>query len=324
MVLPGQEQAQHHSPGQDQPDNRRQSEPLRSLRLRLHESPRARPQNAVDNETETDRGQARPDEIEPNASLGRSVRHPPRQGEDHEHDDDLADENQTPREVRGEETTDQGTRSHRDGAGRRHQPVSARPFGAREVRRHQRDDRRHDQRRADSFEDRPPDDQHRETRRDRGREGTAPVDDTADGKGALAAEDLADLAAGDHERRHDQRVEGDGRLDPSDTRADVLGDGRDRDVHDRAVEGHQELTRGQRHQNDPGRACPRLRVGRLRTLSVRHSTISAQGGCARTGTKGSSPCAAEDQLGPSVTRPFLLLVPGRERSRNGLEASGTD
>ena len=35
----------------------------------------------------------------------------------------------------------------------------------------------------------------------------------------------ADLAAGDHQRRHDQRVEGDGGLDAGDGGADVLGDG---------------------------------------------------------------------------------------------------
>ena len=83
----------------------------------MHEAPRARPQNAVDDETETKGGQARPDEVEPNALLGRGVRHPPRQGEDHEHDHDLGGEHQAPREVRGEETPDQGTRSHGNGAG---------------------------------------------------------------------------------------------------------------------------------------------------------------------------------------------------------------
>ena len=44
-------------------------------------------------------------------------------------------------------------------------------------------------------------------------EGTAAVDHAADGERPLAAEDLADLAAGDHQRRHHQRVQGDRGLD---------------------------------------------------------------------------------------------------------------
>ena len=79
------------------------------------------------------------------------------------------------------------------------------------------------------------------------------VDDQPDGEGALAAEDLAELAAGDHERGHHQRVEGNRGLDPRHRRADVLGDRCDRHVHDRTVQRHEELRRGQRQQHDPGR-----------------------------------------------------------------------
>ena len=126
-------------------------------------------------------------------------------------------------------------------AGRGDQAVGAGPFGAAEVGGDERDDRRQDQRGADALQDRPADHQHRQVRRERGGERAAAVDHAADREGALAADDLADLAAGDHERRHHQRVEGDRRLDPGHGRADVLGDGRDRDVHHRAVEHHQEL-----------------------------------------------------------------------------------
>src|SRR6476646_12156787 len=61
--------------------------------------------------------------------------------------------------------------------------------------------------------------------------------------------------------------------------------------------------------DDPGRACPRLRLAQLGMLSVRHSAISAQQGCARTGTKGPTSCAADDHLGPSVKRPLFPSSP---------------
>jgi len=51
-------------------------------------------------------------------------------------------------------------------------------------------------------------------------------------------------------------------------------------------------------------ARPRSRrviaVAQVGTLSVRHSTVSAQRGGARTGTKGRTPCATEGDLKPSA------------------------
>ena len=156
-------------------------------------------------------------------------------------------------QVGGEQAADQRPGRHRDRAGRGDQPVGARALITREVRRDQRDDRRHDQRGPGTFQHRPAHDQHGQVRRQRGGQRPAPVDDAPDREGALAAEDLAELAAGDHERGHHQRVEGDRGLDPGHRRADVLGHGGDRHVHDRAVQRHQELRRGQRQQHDPAR-----------------------------------------------------------------------
>ena len=85
------------------------------------------------------------------------------------------------------------------------------------------------------------------------------VDHAADRERALAADDLADLSAGDHQRRHHERVERDRGLDPGDRRPDVLGDRRDRHVHHRAVERHQELARRQRQQHQPGGAASTIR-----------------------------------------------------------------
>ena len=69
------------------------------------------------------------------------------------------------------------------------------------------------------------------------------VDGEADRERAVAAEDVAELRAGEHERRHHQRVGGDRELDALDRRVEVLDDLRDRHVHDAAVEHHHELRR---------------------------------------------------------------------------------
>ena len=85
--------------------------------------------------------------------------------------------------------------------------------------------------------------------RQRRRQRPARVDDAPDRERTLPADDLPDPAAGDHQRRHHQRVERDRRLDPDHIGPDVLGDRRDRRVHHRHVQGHDELPRRQREQH---------------------------------------------------------------------------
>ena len=191
-----------------------------------------------------------PDRVEAHAGNGRRVGHPARQGEDAEHHDDLADEDPAPAGIGREQPADQRADRHRDGAGRGHEAVGPRPLGAAEVRRHQRHHGRHDQRGTEPLQHRPPDDEHRQGLGQRGGGRATPVDDAADHEGPLAPDDLPDLAARDHERRHDERVEGDGELDPRDRGPDVLGHGGDGDVHDRGVQGHEELRRRQGQQDD--------------------------------------------------------------------------
>ena len=150
----------------------------------------------------------------------------------------------------------------RDRAGGGDEPVRARAVGLPEVRRDERHDRRHDQHRAEAFEERPADDQHRQVRGQRRRQRSAGVDDAPDRERALPADDLADLAAGDHQGGHHQRVQRDRRLDPGDRRPDVAGDRGDRRVHDGRVQGHDELPRRQRQQDDPrGAGALRSRLG---------------------------------------------------------------
>ena len=58
--------------------------------------------------------------------------------------------------------------------------------------------------------------------------------------GALAADEIADLAADQDERRRDQRFERDGRLDAAHCRVEVVDHCRDRHVHDRRVDDEHE------------------------------------------------------------------------------------
>ena len=86
--------------------------------------------------------------------------------------------------------------------------------------------------------------------RQRGGQRAAGVDDASDRERALAPDHLTDLPAGDHQRRHHERVERDRGLDPGHRRSDVLGDRRDRRVHDRRVQRHHELPGRERDQGD--------------------------------------------------------------------------
>jgi hypothetical protein len=80
--------------------------------------------------------------------------------------------------------------------------------------------------------------------------------------------DLAKLAAGDHQRGHHQRVHRDRRLDPGHRRADVVGDRRNRRVHHRRVERHDELADREGGEHDSGRSCgPAFRPARVPTFA---------------------------------------------------------
>ena len=260
-ALPEKEQRQDAGTAEDEPEDRRGPEPDRCVGLRLHEAPRAGADHAVHHQGEAGGGEDRADRVEAHAGDRGRVGHPCRESQDAEHDDDLGDEHHPPAQVRGAQPADQRADGHRDGTGRRHQPVGPGTIGAAEVRRHEGHDRGHDQRGAQPLENRPADDEDGKGLRQRRRERTAPVDHAADHEGTLAAEDLAELAARDHEGGHDQRVERDGQLDPGDRGADVLGHRGDGDVHDRAVEGHEELRRGQGEKDQPVAGGGRLAVG---------------------------------------------------------------
>ena len=156
---------------------------------------------------------------------------------------------QSPRAVGRRRAADQRPGGHRDRSGGGDQAVRLRPRLGSEVPGDEGHDRRHDQRGADAFEERPADDQHGEVRGEAGGQRADAVDHAADRERPATADDRADLPARDHERGHHQRVEGDGGLDAGDGRAHVVGDGGHRHVHHRAVERHQELRGGERDEH---------------------------------------------------------------------------
>ena len=102
------------------------------------------------------------------------------------------------------------------------------------------------------------------------RERADRVEDHADHVGALAAEEIADLAADEDEGGGHERLDRHRRLDGAHGRVEVLDDGRDRHVHQRRVDDEDEHRRRQQDAEErrASRSLPGL-VGRRR-LHVAH------------------------------------------------------
>ena len=217
--------------------------------------------------------------------------------EEDDDDDDLADKDVAPGGVGGDEAAYELPDGDRHRGRRGDEAVGLRSGLGLEVAGHQRDDRRHDQRGADALEERPADDEDQEARRERCGQRAGGVDDAADGEGATAADDAADLAAGDHQAGHHQRVQGDGRLDAGDGGSDVLGHGGHRDVHDRAVQRHDELA-GRQHEEDEARGCRGHRLGAVlaRRRSLRRSLRTS---CSRPSVPPQETLASDESVLPT-------------------------
>ncbi len=161
-AFPQDEEHEHGTPTEEQPDHRGRAQPLGRIGLRLHEAPGPGADHAVDDHGEAGGGQQRTDRIKVHTWKGWRVGHAPREEEDAENEDHFTDEDPSPAEVGGEQPADE--RSHRDGDGtcRRHQAIRPRSFEPTEVRRNQRHHRGHDQCGTEPLQDRPPDDEHGE------------------------------------------------------------------------------------------------------------------------------------------------------------------
>jgi hypothetical protein len=113
------------------------------------------------------------------------------------------------------------------------------------------DHRRQHERRADSLQNGPAGHERGHAPRRGGERRAARVDDDADLERPLAPPHVAELAAGQHQRGHDQRVERDHRLDRRDRGVEVLDQLGDGDVHHRLVQHHQELGRRKDDEDSP-------------------------------------------------------------------------
>ena len=168
-----------------------------------------------------------------------------------QHDHGLADEDVAPRVGGGHPSADDRAGGHRCARHSAEDPVAQRPLRARVGLGGQRGDGGDDEDGAEALDERPADEQDRQVRRDAGDERPRAVDDKADPERPLGAPPVADLAADEHERRHDQRVQRDRGLHPDDGRVQVRRHRRDRHVHHRRVEHHDELRRSEHADDAP-------------------------------------------------------------------------
>jgi len=121
----------------------------------------------------------------------------------------------------------------------------------------------------------------------------------------VAPEDVGELGAEQHERRHDERVERDRRLHALDRRVEVVDDLGDRDVHDARVEHHHELREGQEHHRES-----------LAHGAAAHPAITRAVWHVRTHVGGVVPMlpGAQSRTGVRLCRPRLRPILSRHGS----------
>ena len=216
----------------------------RQSAARLDQAPLAALEDAEHDQPEPECGEQHADDVEPGRVLERGRLHEPvPEQQDRGDDHDLAGEDVAPAELGGDPAADQ--RPGRDGRPGHpaHDAERERALLSRVGRGDQRDDRGHDQRRADSLDQGPADQEHGEVRAQRGGERAQPVDGQPDRERPVAPDDVTELRSREHQRGHHERVGGDRQLNARDRRVQVRDDLRDRHVHDAAVEHHHELGR---------------------------------------------------------------------------------
>ncbi len=179
----------------------------------------------------------------------RCINDKPR-GEEHaDHDQRLETEGDPPTQIRRNPSSDERTERSTCGRNAEEHPVCRCTFGSLVVRTNEGVDGRDDQRRSQPLEDGPPEHDEADGRSEGGDRCADCVDDESDSEGALRPPDVSQFAAGEHERCHRQRVEGDGSLDLPNGRVQVLDEGRDRDIHQRGVDDVDEHRSRQHRQH---------------------------------------------------------------------------
>ena len=188
--------------------------------------------------------------------------------DDRDHDQ-LEEEADPPREEGRHEAAKERPDRSRDGGRRRqpgHTPSSALAL---EVAADQRLHCGQQQGSAQAADDRPEDDDHAEALSQRHRQGAGRIAQQAQHKRALSPDQVADLAADQDERRRDQGLQRDRRLDTADGRIEIPDHGGDRDVHQRGVDDEHEH-RHRENERQP-RAARSLRTGGSRLWGHGHS-----------------------------------------------------
>ena len=156
--------------------------------------------------------------------------------------------------------------------------------------------RREQQRRAEAADDRPEDHDRGEALGQGHRQGADGIGQQPEDIGALAPDQVADLAADEDERRRDQRLQRDRRLHATDRRVEIVDHRGDRHVHQRRVHDQHEH---RRRQSAPG-VAEALPGARARRRGHRPPAAAAAG----------APAVA---TGRSRARPHALGDPGGRR-----------
>ena len=185
--------------------------------------------------------------------------------EDDGHDDQrLEDEGRPPADGRSDEAADERPGGGADAARRADRAERA---GTRsklgEQQRREDVDGWDQQRRADALKDRVADDQDSQPGSGRAEQRADAIHGEADGKQPLPAVAVGQLAAGDHQRGHDQQEDRDRDLNALDGRVQVLAHVVDHHVHVRAGEAADELGEGKRNQRPSQCAWRSVRRTRL-------------------------------------------------------------
>jgi hypothetical protein len=219
---------------------------------RLDPAPLAALEHAVDREPEPGRREDHPDPVEPwRPRQLRGGAQPAAGEQDADDDRRLGGEDVAPAQLGRDPAADQRAERDRRAGDAADDAEAERALLAVVVGGDQRRDRRDHERRAQALDQRPADQQHGQVRAERRRQRADPVDRQPDREDPVAAQDVAELRADEHERCHHQRVGGDRELDALDRRVQIGHDLRDRDVHDAAVEHHHELRRSEYDDRHP-------------------------------------------------------------------------
>ena len=225
----------------------------------------------------------RPDGVEGAGRIRRQGIHElAAEQDDHGDDRGLEQERGSPADRGGDQAPDQRAGRGADAA---HPADAAERPGARlqigEQQRGEDVDRRDQQGRADAFQDRVAEDQDAEPGGNGAQQRADAVHDEPHDEAALAAPAVRQLAARDHQGRHDQQEQRDRGLHPLDGGVQVGADVVDHHVHVGTGEAADELGKGEGDQQPPrgdGRPCQVQVLGHVAPLHVQTQPSS---GCRR-------------------------------------------